>query len=118
MKVKAINCSEYQTLKKYERQFLTATKANYVSALKTKDAEALFAIYNRITGRRERVTSCPKCVLRVVKLLSGAYDVYTAKLAKKQAEKEAENLSSNDKTDILEEKEELKNAEENNKDNG
>lgn len=116
MTIKSLNCSEYQTLKKYERQMLTATKANYISGLKLKDCEALFAVYNRITGLKEKATACPKCVLRITRVLAGAYDRYVAKMSKKQAEKKAETAICNDETDILNKKEEQQNATEDNND--
>ena len=67
---------QYRDLKKFERHFLTATKANYVTAIYKTTAEELTRLYNEVFKTNKKPSTCNKCVLDMFKRLGQLYFAY------------------------------------------
>lgn len=58
---------QIKTLKKYERQILTAHRAKYYVGLAPEDIKSIYITYNELfPHQRETYTTCNACVLRVL----------------------------------------------------
>lgn len=86
----------YKDLKKLERHLLTASRANYVTAIYRTTAEELTRIYNEVFSTSKKPTNCGKCVLDICKKLSVYYFQW------KEAEGSKENATTDEKTTEVE----------------
>lgn len=64
----------FETLKPFEQHFQTA-KGDYVRGLYQRDVAAMSAVYSKL-GYHLESTSCPTCVLTMVKVLGEQYFLY------------------------------------------
>ena len=64
---------QYNRLQPFERHLLTATKANYVTAVYRKTAAELIGVYNEIFKTKKTVTTCNACILEVCRKLGKLY---------------------------------------------
>jgi len=96
--------SQYQNLVKFERHFLTAYKANYVTAIYKTTAEALTATYNEVFKTNKKATNCGKCVLDICKRLAPLYFNYKETLtATQDAEGTKETTTGENATHVEQE---------------
>lgn len=67
---------QFSYLEKFEKEFTTATQADYVSNPGAVNLQAMENIWNKATGAKEHVnTGCYHCVLRFMKQLGKQYFV-------------------------------------------
>lgn len=67
---------QFNRLCKFERHLLTASKANYVTAIYKATGDEITAIYNEIFSTTKRGTNCGKCVLDMCKRLAPLFYEY------------------------------------------
>ena len=71
-----LNKEQYKRLVKFERHLLTASKANYITAIYRATADELTGIYNDVFKANQKPTQCGKCLLNVCKRLAPLYFSY------------------------------------------
>lgn len=85
--MKKLNATQYQRLRKYDRQLTTSHHANYITGCtKTMGAE-IVEIYNYMFETNEKKTNCPTCLLKYCKKIAPYYFEIKEEREKKNKEK-------------------------------
>lgn len=90
--------TQYRDLKKFERHFLTATRANYVTAIYKTTAEEVTRLYNEIYKTNKKPSTCNKCVLDMFKRLGTLYFAYVEPTQSDEHEPDGQPTETTDET--------------------
>lgn len=80
---------EFEYLQKFETQINTATKSDYMRGIQKADVEKIGKIYSRLIGQTYTFnSSCSRCILKLIKLISSYYYDGREDWKKRKAEEE------------------------------
>lgn len=80
---------EFEYLQKFETQINTATKSDYMRGIQKADVEKIGKIYSRLIGQTYTFnSSCSRCILKLIKLISSYYYDGREDWEKRKAEEE------------------------------
>lgn len=86
---------EFEYLKKFETQINTATKSDYMRGIQKADVEKIRGIYSRLIGQNYVMnSSCSRCILKLIKLISSYYYDGRENWEKRKAEEEETQRST------------------------
>lgn len=85
MKKPVLKKEQFELLRPYEQHFETA-KGDYVRGLYSRDVDVMRGVYAQL-GYHLESTSCPTCVLTMVKVLGENYYLYKNRYFKDEKHK-------------------------------
>lgn len=89
---------EFEYLKKFETQINTATKSDYMRGIQKADVEKIREIYSRLIGQNYVMnSSCSRCILKLIKLISSYYYDYGREDREKRKAEEEETQRKSDR---------------------
>lgn len=96
-----MNKKNYKRLAKFERYMTTSVRANYITGLTRRAASEVCEIYNEVYSTKESVTTCTKCILKMLKRLGADwFAMRDAEEAKAKSSETTESETASSETEV------------------